>query len=115
MGSRVELFESRSGVIMIGSVAEDEPATALAACVHDRTRCCGRELLEHLGAQALDVLNDEATEPATRKVNRAEDAAALPVANGVLVHAQRPSGVPNIQQLSRSHRSPTIAVDVVFV
>jgi hypothetical protein len=100
---------------LLGGVAEDEPATALTAGVHDRSLGRWRKLLEHLGAQALDVLNDETPEAAAGKVSGAEYAARLPVADRVLVHAERSGCVADVQQFSRSHDSPTIAIDVVFV
>jgi len=42
---------------LLGGVADDEPAAALATRVHDRALSRGYELLEHLSAEALDVLN----------------------------------------------------------
>jgi hypothetical protein len=89
---------------LFGRVAEDEPAAALAAGVHDGPFGHRRELLEHLGAEPLDILDREAPVATARKPDRAEDAALRPVANGVLVHAQRPSGVANVQEFSGCHR-----------
>jgi hypothetical protein len=77
----------RFQVELFGRVAEDESAAALAAGVHDRPFARRRELLEHLGTQALDILNGEAPEAASGKVNRPQKSPSLPVSNGVLVHA----------------------------
>lgn len=82
---------------LFGGVAEDEPPAALAARVHNRSLGRGRRLLEHLGAHALDILRSEAPEAAAGKVNRAQQAAALSVADRVLVHAQRSGRVANVQ------------------
>ena len=100
---------------LLGSVAEDEPAAARTPGVHDRALGRGRQFLEHLGAQALNILNDKTPEAAAGKVSRAKDAASLPVADRVLVHAERSGRVADVQQFSGSHDSPTIAIDVVFV
>lgn len=82
---------------LLGGVAEYEPAATLAAGVHDGVLDRGRELLEHLGTQALDLLDREAPEGAAGDVNGTEDAAALPVADRVLVHAQHSSDIANVQ------------------
>jgi len=100
---------------LLRRVAEDEPAAALAAWVHDGTLGRRGELIEHLGAQTLHVLDRESPEAAPGKVSRSQKAAGLPVADRVLVYAQRAGGIANVQKLSSRHRPPTIAQDVVFV
>src|SRR5205823_5583628 len=83
--------------LLFGRVAEDEPTAALAARVDDRPLGRRRELLEHLGAQPLDILHREAPVAAAGEADSAEDAALLPVTDGVLVDAQRASSVANVQ------------------
>jgi hypothetical protein len=72
---------------LLGCVTEDEPTTALATGVHHRTLSGRRELLEHFCAQTFDILDCEAPEAASRKVDCSQEAAGFPVADRVLMHA----------------------------
>ena len=87
----------------------------LATGVYNRPFGRGRELLEHLVAKSLDVRRRKAPEATAGEAYRAQEAALFPVADRVLVYAQRTSRVADIQQFSRCHRSSTIARDVAFV
>jgi hypothetical protein len=89
---------------LFGRVAEDPPAAALPAWVNDRTLRRRGELLEHLGAQTLHIDDREASEAAPREANGTQEATSLPVADRVLVHAQRSGGIANVQKLSSRHR-----------
>jgi hypothetical protein len=83
--------------LLLRRVVEDEPTAPLATGVHHRTLGSGRQLLEHLGAEAFDVRRREAAETAARKMDRSQKPAGLPVADRVLVHAKSPSRVANIE------------------
>ena len=87
----------------------------LRSGVHDRPFRRRRELLEHLCAEPLDVLDGEAPKTAAGEADGAEDAALLPVTDGVLVHSQHPCGVANVQEFLRRRHSPSIPPDVIFV
>jgi hypothetical protein len=103
------------GAAVLGRVAEDESTAALAPGVHDGTLGGRRQLLEHLSPEPLDILWCEPPEAAARKMNGAEEPAGLPVADGVLVHAQHSSGVANVQEFLGRHCPPDYSPDVVFV
>ena len=58
--------------------------------------------------EPLDVLGANRPEAAPWKMNGAEQPAGLPVADGVLVHAQHPSGVANVQQFLASRENDSL-------